>query len=97
MFVRRGFVGTNPNAPRVPIPKPCYDARTIYLNELDILTIFKDRRDFAQKYVEEVLPQLALQVQKDKLLHVYKNLPDNGYFEFDYGTKVLSYCSLEKK
>lgn len=97
MNIRKGFVGTNPYAPRLPIPQPCVDSKSIYLSHLDILYIFKDTRQVAKDYIEQLLPQLALQVPKDKLLKVYWTLPDNGYFEFDYNTKVLSYCSIEKK
>lgn len=97
MHVRRTFLGTNPNAPRIPIPKPCYDDRTIYLSLMDVLFLYKDKRDFAQAYVEKILPLLAVQISPDKLLMLYKNLPDNGHLEFDYSTKILSYCSLEKK
>ena len=43
-----------------------------------------------------LLPQLALQIPKDKLLEAFWKMPDNAWMEFDYGRKVLSICFLEK-
>ena len=96
MKVKRGFLGTSPNAPRVPIPKACLDSRTIYVNDLDTLLLFQDTRDVARQYIEAVLPLLALQIPKDKLLEGFWSMPDNAWMEFDYGRKVLNICFLEK-
>lgn len=96
MRVKRGFLGTNPNAPRIPIPRACVDSRTIYINELDCLCLFKDTRQVARDYLEMVLPQLAIQLPKDKLIEAFWKMPDNAWMEFDYGRKVLSICFLEK-
>lgn len=97
MEVKKGFLGTNPNAPRLPIPQACIDSKSIYLSGLDVLYLFKDTRVIAKMYVEEILPQLAIQCPKDKLLEAFYKMPDNGWMEFDYKTKVLSYCFVEKK
>lgn len=97
MNVKRGFLGTNPNAPHIPIPQPCVDSKSIYLSATDVLYLFKDTRTIAKMYIEEILPQLCLQAPKEKLIEAFYKMPDNGWFEFDYATKVLSYCFLEKK
>lgn len=96
MNVRRGFLGTSPNGPRIPIPRVCLDSRTIYVNELDCLCMFKDTREVAKNYLEMILPLLAIQIPKDKLLEGFWKMPENAWMEFDYGRKVLSICFLEK-
>lgn len=96
MNVKRGFLGTNPNAPRLPIPQACVDAQTIVLNKLDCLCLFKDTRQVARDYIETILPQLALQIPADKLVEAFWKMPPNAWMEFDYGRKVLSICFLEK-
>ena len=97
MQVKKGFLGTNPNAARIPIPQACIDSKSIYLSATDVLYLFKDTRMIARMYIEDILPQLCLQAPKDKLIEAFWKMPDNGYMEFDYTTKVLSYCSFEKK
>lgn len=97
MNTKRGFIGTAVNAPRLPIPQACLDSKTIYLSNMDVLYLFKDTRQVARDYIDLVLPQLALQVPKDKLLEGFWKTPESSWFEFDYTTKVLSYCFLEKK
>lgn len=96
MRVKRGFLGTNPNAPRLPIPRACLLSQTIYINELDCLCLFKDTREYAKTYIEEILPQLAIQIPKDKLIEGFWKMPENAWMEFDYGRKVLYICFLEK-
>ena len=96
MRVKRGFLATSPNAPRIPIPRACLDSRTIYINELDVLCLFKDTREVARAYIETILPLLALQIPKDSLIATFWKMPDNAWMEFDYGRKVLSICFLEK-
>jgi hypothetical protein len=96
MNLRRKVLGTNPHAPRIPIPQTCVDSKTIYLSELDVLFLFKDTRQVARNYVEMLLPHLALQVPKDTLIEAFWKMPDNGWFEFEYTRKMLCYCSLEK-
>ena len=96
MKIKRGFLATSPNAPRIPIPRACVDSRTLYINELDTLCLFKDKRQVAQDYINQILPLLALQIPKDKLLEGFWSMPENAWMEFDYGRKVLSICFLEK-
>lgn len=96
MNVKKGFLGTNPHAPRLPIPQICVEKKSVYLSQLDVLFLFKDTRPEAKQYIEMLLPQLAIQLPKDKLLEAFWKKPDSDWFEFDYTTKVLSYCSLEK-
>lgn len=96
MEVTRSFVSTCPNPPNLRIPKICYDARTIYVNQMDILHLCKDRREVARQFLEALLPLLAPLLHKDALLTAFWKTPDNSWFEFDYTTKVLSYCFLEK-
>lgn len=96
MNVKRGLVGGNPSAPRLPIPQICQDSKTLYISELDVLFLFKDTRAEAARYVETLLPHLAPQVPSDLLISAYWKMPPNGWLEFDYVRKRLCYCSLEK-
>ena len=97
MEVTRHFVSTCINPPNLRIPTMCYDARTIYVNQMDILFLWKDKREIARQFLDGLLPILAPLVPRDALLTAFWTTPDNVWFEFDYRTKVLSYCSLEKK
>lgn len=77
-------------------PKECVDAKTIFLNELKVLTLFKDRRLIAVAYVRNILHAMGVP-QPDKMVEwFYKEMPDNGYLEMDYPSGRLSFCFVEK-
>ncbi len=77
-------------------PRDCVDAKTIFLNEVKVLTMFKDRRLMAVSYMREILHAMGVP-QADKLLEwFYKEMPDNGFLEMDYLSGRLSFCSVEK-
>ena len=81
----------------VVIPQQCVDDKTIVMNPMNVLSCFKDRRSFAVDYMRVFLAHLGIP-QSDKLVKwFYEEMPDNGYLEMDYGTNILSYCSVEKK
>lgn len=81
----------------VVIPPQCLKDKTIVMNAMKVLSCFKDTRPFAVDYMRVFLSLLGIP-QSDKLVKwFYEEMPDNGYLEMDYGTNVLSYCSVEKK
>jgi len=77
-------------------PRACIDDKTIFLNELKVLTMFKDQRLMAVYYMREILCAIGVP-QSEKLLEwFYKEMPDTGYLEMDYLTGRLSFCFVEK-
>ncbi len=97
MEIQKRFVSTCINPPQFQIPKMCYDSRTIYVNKMNILFLVKDRREGARQLLDALLPVLVPLSPPEKVREVFWNSPDSSWFEFDYSTKVLSYCSMEKK
>lgn len=100
MEVKKTVLGSYPNAHITSIPDLCVRDRTITVNKMHILHIFKDRRPFAIQWIEDNLPRLVIMDdhQKKKLLHwFWTEMPDNGFLEFDFGKNTLYFCSLEKK
>ena len=77
-------------------PRECVDAKTIFLNELKVLTMFKDRRLIAVYYMREILHAMGVPRAEKICEWFYKEMPDNGYLEMDYLTGRLSFCLLEK-
>lgn len=96
MDVKRVILGAHPNPVRRPIPAICEKARTVYLSQMQVLFLFKDRRPEAIAYLEALLPQLILGDGK-ALVKLFWEMPDSSWLEFDYGKRTLSLCSLEKK
>jgi hypothetical protein len=97
MELKRVQIGVYPTAKFGRIPQECIDARTITLNKMKVLSCFKDRRSFAVGYMSQLLAHLGVP-QSDKMLKwFYEEMPDNGYLEMNYETRVLSLCLLEKK
>lgn len=100
MEVERKILGGNPAALIHPIPDMCAQTRTITLNKLKVLHIFRDRRTTAMDYINDTLPRLIImdkpQIEKLKRWF-WLEMPDNGYLEFDFGKKTLSFCLLKKK
>ena len=77
-------------------PQECLEDRTIFLNEVKVLTMFKDKRLLAVAYMKAILDAMGAP-QSDKMLQwFYHEMPDNGYLEMDYSTGRLSFCCLEK-
>jgi len=77
-------------------PRECVDAKTIFLNEVKVLTLFKDRRLIAVAYMRNILHAIGVP-KADKLVEwFYQEMPDNAYLEMDYPTGRLSFCFVEK-
>lgn len=98
MEVKRTLINANPNARISPIPDQCQRERTITLNKIYILQIFKDKRPSGVAWINENLPRLILSDTPQKFIDWFWNeLPTNGWLEFDFGRKTLTLCVLEKK
>jgi len=98
MQVVRKEIGVFPDARYRFIlpPKDCIETRTIFLNEMKILTMFQDKRLIAVSYMEAILKAIGVP-QSDKILKwFYHEMPPSGYLEMDYPTGRLSFCCLEK-
>jgi len=98
MELKRTCIGANPSARITPIPDVCVRDRTITLNKMKVLHIFRDRRKVALEWIEDNLPRLILMDthQIDKLKKwFWLEMPENGFLEFDFGKKTLSLCLLE--
>lgn len=99
MEVRRIVLGANPSARITHLPDQCVSDRTITLNKLGVLQIFRDKRLTARTWIKDNLPRLAI-MEPDKMekLHdwFWNEMPDNGWLEFDFGRKTLVLCLLEK-
>jgi len=78
-------------------PKECVDAKTITLNELKVLTIFKDRRLMAVSYLDTLFKVMGVPNHEALVRWFYEEMPDNGYLEMDYPRGRLCFCILEKK
>jgi hypothetical protein len=77
-------------------PRLCVDDKTIFLNEVKVLTMFKDRRLMAVNYMRQILHAIGCP-QPDKIVEwFYQEMPDNGYLEMNYLNGRLSLCVLEK-
>lgn len=97
---RKVVLGGNPSAQIRPIPDMCVKDRTITLNKMKVLNIFKDRRPTAQAWINDAIPRLIIMDdhKKQKLVTwFWEEMPNNSWLEFDFGTKLLSLCVLEKK
>ena len=100
MNVNRIILCATPNASVYPIPDICTQDRTITLNKLGILQIFKNKKPTAQAWIHTNLPRLLLfdPHQKERFMNWFWNeLPENGWLEFDFGRHTHSLCLLEKK
>ena len=100
MELKRIVLGGNPSALISHIPDICVKERTITLNKLKILQIFRDKRPTARAWIDENLPRLM--IMDSHRMDMFKvwfwdQMPDNGWLEFDFGNKTLSLCLLEKK
>jgi hypothetical protein len=96
MELRREVIGANPGFVLKDIPRVSGKDKTIFINDLGVISIFRDRRPEATKWITEVLPTMWIG-RAEEILAVFWNSPENTWFEFDTGRKTLSICSLEKK
>lgn len=98
MEVKKTLIGNHPNPFMKDIPDICVRDRTITLNKLKELRIFPDRRPSARAWINDVIPRIYFGNNPDKLINFFWNeMPSNGWLEFDFGTKTLYLCTLEKK
>lgn len=98
MEVQQILIGSNPDAKISYIPDMCTKERTITLNKMKQLHIFKDKRPTAQAWINENLPRLLITDTPDKFVNwFWHEMPDNGFLEFDFGKKTLHLCILQKK
>lgn len=100
MEVQRTILGGNPSAQISHIPDSCERSRTITLNKLLILQIFKDKTPSGRQWIDENLPRLMImdEVKMEKFrVWFWDQMPDSGWLEFNFGNKTLSLCVLQKK
>jgi len=98
MDLTRVILGSNPGLTGMrQIPDMCERDKTIHLNEMKIISIFKDHRVSAKAWINEMLPLFVVGVDPDKIRRAFWDMPPNGWFEFNCATKVLSFCYVEKK
>ena len=95
METHRWVLGGNPSFVMKKIPEQCVKEKTITLNALGILTMFRDRTPMAVEWIEEMFPTMWIG-PREQLISVFWNTPENTWFEFDTGRKTLFLCSLEK-
>ena len=100
MELKRHILNANPAAKLLsPIPDSCRSERTLSINAMKVLSIFRDKRPTAQAWINKNLPALLLMEphQKEEFLRwFWDKMPENGWLEFDFGTHTLSLCVLEK-
>jgi len=96
MNVKRCILGAGPEYKWKPIPALCVREKTITLNDLGRITIFKDRRPEAIEWIESVLPTMWIG-PREEILAAFWNTPDTNWFEFETGAKTLSICWIENK
>lgn len=98
MEVKKTLIGNHPNPLIHPIPDMCVRDRTITLNKLKVLQIFPDKRPTAQAWINDTIPRIYFGNNPDKLINFFWcEMPSNGWLEFDFGSKILYLCTLEKK
>ena len=95
MKIKRVLIGGHPSPIRKHIPDAIEKRKTIHKNVFDVLTIFPDRTPDALAWIEEVVPTLMIGRRED-ILHKFWSMDQSSWWEFDYGRKTLSLCSLEK-
>jgi hypothetical protein len=98
MQVVRKEIGVYPTARHrfIEPPRECVDAKTIFLNEVKVLTLFKDRRLLAVYYIREILHAIGAPNPDKMVQWFYHEMPSSGYLEMDYLTGRLSFCFVEK-
>lgn len=95
MKVKKVLIGASPSPMRKPIPDAIERRKTIHLNALGELRICQDRNPDAIAWIEEVLPTLMIG-KKEEILKKFWQMDSYSWYEYDYGAKTLSLCSLEK-
>jgi hypothetical protein len=98
MNFKRVVLGSNPGLTKIRnIPDICQREKTIHLNEMRVISIFRDYRPSAKEWINEMLPQFIVGVSPEKIRQVFWDMPPNGWYEFNCATKTLSFCYVEKK
>ena len=98
MDVKRVILGSNPRlSGAIRIPDMCQHDKTITVNQYKVMTIFKDYRPTARKFIDEFLPLTVIGIQPEKIRQLFWEMPQNGWMEFDVARKTLSFCYVEKK
>ena len=77
-------------------PQECIEDRTIFLNEVKVLSMFFDKRPLAVLYMKEILKAIGVPKHRELLHWFHEEMPPSGYLEMDYLSGRLSYCSVEK-
>ena len=95
MKITKVVIGGHPAPLRRPIPDSIAYRKTVTLNVLGQMNIFQDRNPDAIQWIEEILPSLMIGRPED-ILHRFWSMDSHSWWCFDYGTKTLSLCSLEK-
>lgn len=98
MEVRKVFVAKAISPLKKDPPRLCEQSKTIVYDTFKTkLYLFPDGRPEALEWVNEVLPTLLpLPTPREAVLPFYRSLKDQ-YLEFDWTTKTLYLCFLEKK
>lgn len=97
MDFKRYYIGKYPNPMYGSIPEACLRDKTIYINNMHQLWLTKDRRPEAVDYINNIIPRLGCPFYQKLLSWFWNEMPDNGFLEFDYSTKVLCFCQIQKK
>ena len=79
------------------IPETCLKEKTITLNLMTQLHLFKDRRPEAVEYINGFLTHLGYPNAEKLVSWFWNEMPDNGFLQFDYATKILCFCLIDKK
>jgi hypothetical protein len=98
MECKRFVLGGNPGLNRIKkLPKVCVDDRTIYINEMKTLFIFKDIRPEAKQWIDETLPSFVTGISADVIRRAFWEMPQGCWYEYDFPRSQLSFSYLEKK
>lgn len=97
MEFKRFVIGKYPNPMYGVIPEQCLRDKTITLNQLTQLCITRDRRPEAIEFINGLIPRLGVPFARQLLEWFWNEMPDNGFLQFDYATKILCFCLIEKK
>ena len=95
MNIKRTLIGGHPSPMRKAIPSAIATRKTINMNVFGVLTIFPDRTPDAIEWIEEVIPTLMIG-RRDDIIKKFWAMDKSSWWEYDYGRKTLTLCSLEK-
>lgn len=97
MEVDKTFIARAVAPKKIDPPAQCIKDKTIAMDTFKTrLLMFKDTRKEAQDYIATVLPTfLDTTTKPDDMIAFYKKM-EHQWLEFDFGTNILSLCSLKK-